>query len=345
MSPSALGKQYKRYQRYTGVTGSVFAMLLAAASTASADPNAEAPPLPAPPPPTHSDTSCRLDAHEGIDDADARTAALLVCSEIARLNPPPDAHYHVTLGKLGSIIILSVTREGDTPAVTADVRELRLRGIEEAAVAAPRLADSIVHGTPIAETEKFDNLVGQETHGAPKKGGGSVHFSLGVVGELPPLDQGFGPAPGLSLRVHYETKSWEIGGDIRFGNGQVSDSSPEVGFFMAELGGRYFFNETDVTPFLGAGIGWDYLNLKIPSLGFQGDNSGLGAFAEAGVEFLRTYHTHLSVGFRLDLPFFSINGYENDLCLNNLGSTSTNVCSGYTTYYYAPVSLELRLTF
>jgi hypothetical protein len=338
-------------KRYTWVTGSVFGVIFAAASTASADSTADAPAaLPALPSAgaaaPHSDTSCRLDAHEGIDDPDARTAALLVCSEIARLNPPPDAHYHVTLGKLGTIIILSVTREGDTPGVTADVRELRLHGIEEAAVAAPRLAESIVHGTPIAETEKFDNLVGQETHGAPKKGGGSVHFSLGVVGELPPLDQSFGPAPGLSLRVHYETKAWEIGGDIRFGSGQVSSTSPSVGFFMAELGGRYFFNETDVTPFVGGGLGWEYLNLQIPAIGFSGNNSGLGAFAEAGVEFLRTYHTHLSVGVRLDLPFFSINGYGNDDCFNAQPTVSnTTICTGATTYYYAPVSLELRLTF
>src|SRR5579871_1346841 len=168
-----------------------FGVLFASASTSWADSAigevGEMPALPAAGPRgPHADTSCRLDAHEGIADADSRTAALLICSEIARLNPPADAHYHVTLGKLGTIVILSVTREGDTPAVTADVRELRLHGIEEASIAAPRLAESIVRGTPIVETEKFDNLVGQETRAAPKRGGGSVHFSLGVVGEIPP---------------------------------------------------------------------------------------------------------------------------------------------------------------
>jgi hypothetical protein len=334
-------------RRVPCVAGSVFGVLFAAASAASADATAaDGPDARVTVTASHSDTSCRLDAHEGIDDADARTAALLVCSEIARLNPPADAHYHVTLGKLGTIIILSVTREGDTPAVTADVRELRLHGIEEASVAAPRLADSIVHGTPIAETEKFDNLVGQETRPAPKKGGGSVHFSLGVVGELPPLDQGIGPAPGLDLHVHYETKSWELGGGMRFGNGQASSTAPDVGFFMAELSGRYFFNETDVTPFVGGGIGWEYLNLQIPGIGFIGNNWGLGAFAEAGVEFLRTYHTHLSIGFRLDLPFFSINSGADESCaLAPLGTTSNGTCPRAMTYYYAPASLELRLTF
>lgn len=322
--------------------------IFASPSGASADSAiGEAPAPAAAPVVARSESSCRLDAHDGIDDADARTAALLVCSEIARLNPPADAHYHVTLGKLGSIIILSVTREGDNPAITADVRELRLRGIEEASVAAPRLADSIVHGTPIVETERVDNLVGQETRQTPKRGGGSVHFSLGIVGEIPPLDQGIGPAPGLDLHVHYENKSWELGGGMRFGHGQVSSSAPEVGFYMAELGGRYFMNETDVTPFVGAGLGWEYLNLNIPSTSFQGNNSGLGAYAEVGMEFLRTYHTHLSVGVRLDLPFFSIDGYwNNNSCSNTAGiSPTASLCSGPTTYYYAPASLELRLTF
>ena len=330
-----------------------FGVLFAAASTSSADSAiGEAPAAPAPSAAVPSaaaprfDSSCRLDAHEGIDDPDARTAALLVCSEIARLNPPADAHYHVTLGKLGTIIILSVTREGETPEVTADVRELRLRGIEEASVAAPRLAESIVHGTPIVETEKVDNLVGQETRPTAKRGGGSVHFSLGIVGEIPPLDQGVAPAPGLDLHVHYENKAWELGGGMRFGSGQATSSAPAVGFYMAELGGRYFMNETDVTPFFGAGVGWEYLNLRIPSTGFEGNNAGLGAYAEIGVEFLRTYHTHLSVGVRLDLPFFSINGDWTDAC-SNTGSISNvqTLCSNTTTYYYAPTSLELRLTF
>lgn len=172
-----------------------------------------------------------------------------------------------------------------------------------------------------------------------------MHFSLGIVGELPPLDQGFGPAPGLSLRVHYEAKSWELGGDIRFGDGQATSTAPRVGFFMAELGGRYFFNETDVTPYIGGGIGWEYLNLQIPSIGFAGDNEGLGVFGEVGVEFLRTYHTHLSVGARLDLPFFSINDNGFESCPLAPNTFSTTTCGGQSAYYYAPLSIELRLTF
>jgi hypothetical protein len=317
--------------------------LFVAASAAGQDA-----PLPPPPPTTPPPQlgvaagRCRLGDHAGIDDADAETAAQLVCREIERFGPPPGVRYHVTLGKLGTVIIYSVTREGDTPDRAVDERELRLHGIEEASVAAPRLAEAIVRGTPIGETEKFDNLVGEESR-RPAKKPGSVHFSLGILGNLPPLDQGIGPAPGLDLHVHYETKSFELGGGLRFGGGAVSQSSPTMAFFMAEVGGRFFFSDTDFSPYLGGGFAWDVLSLDIPG-GFSGSNAGLGTYFDVGVEFLRTYHTHLSAGFRADVPFFSLNG--STFCANSGTSGETfGVCSTANTYYYWPLSVEVRLTF
>jgi hypothetical protein len=324
----------------------VGASLFVAAGAAGQDPPFP-PPLPPPPPTTPPPTlitgggSCRLGEHAGIDDADAQTAAQLVCNEIARIGPPPGVRYHVALGKLGTVIIYSVTREGDTPDSVVDERELRLHGIEEASVAAPRLAESIVHRTPIAETEKFDNIVGEESR-RPTKKPGSVHFSLGLLGNLPPLDQGIGPAPGLDLHVHYETKSFELGGGLRFGGGQVNRTSPTMAFFMAEVGGRYFFSDADFSPYLGGGFAWDVLSLTIPG-GFSGTNAGLGSYFDVGVEFLRTYHTHLSAGFRADVPFFSLNSSEYNNCDNN-GSGAFVACSA-PTYYYWPLSIEVRLTF
>jgi hypothetical protein len=328
------------------------APVVAHAAPSSAQENDDPmPPLPASasdsPARAPSGGTCRLGTHDGIEDADARTAALLLCSEIARLGPPADTRYHVTLGKLGTLIIYSVTREGDTPDVTADVRELRLHGIEEASVAAPRLAEAIVHGTAIAETEKVDNIVGEETRRPARKGGGSAHFSLGIVGNLPPLDQGVGPAPGLDLHVHYETKSWELGGGIRFGGGQVTNTAPSVAFFMAELGGRYYATDTDVSPYFGGGLAWDYLSLSLPGT-FSGNNGGLGAFMDAGVELLRAYHTHLSFGVRADLPFFSLSNNDDlaGTCVEAQGTVSNpSNCAARSTFYYWPLSIEVRLTF
>jgi hypothetical protein len=253
----------------------------------------------------------------------------------------------VALGKLGSTTILSVAREGETPGSTADSREMRLQTIEEVMVAAPRIAEAIVKGLPLTETEKVDNLVGQETR-QPKSKPGKTHFALGLVGVLPPLDQGLTPAPGLVLDVHYETGSqqFEVGGSMRFGGGDGGPDNPAIcnGFFVFSLGGRWYTADTDVSPYLGGGLTWSFLNLSLPGqTAFQGNGSGLGAYVDAGVQILRTHHAHLAFGARLDLPFFSLKDQT------SVGFSST---PGYTaiaapppSIYYAPLSLEIRLTF
>jgi hypothetical protein len=321
--------------------------LFAPATALAQEPPDNPPPLEQLPAPSAPSPACRLGDHEGFDEADARTAARLVCAEIAHAGAPAGTHYRVALGKLGSTTILSVAREGDTPGSTADSREMRLQKIEEVMVAAPRIAEAIVKGLPITETEKVDNLVGQETR-QPLSKPGKTHFALGLVGVLPPLDQGLTPSPGLVLDVHYETGSqqFEVGGSMRFGGGNGGADNPAIcnGFFVFSLGGRWYSADTDVSPYLGGGLSWSFLNLSLPGqTGFQGQGSGLGAYVDAGVEILRTHHAHLAFGARLDLPFFSVKdqGY----------STGFSSTPGYTappppsSIYYAPLSLEIRLTF
>jgi hypothetical protein len=301
-------------------------------------PAAEAPPVTVTIPP------CRLAEHAGFEEADARTAALLVCASIAHAGASPGARYRVSLGKLGSIIILSVAEEGTTIGSTVDSREMRLQGIEEVDVAAPRIAAAIVHGIPLVETERVDNLVGGDTR-VPKARPGTVHFALGLVGMAPPLDQGMSPAPGLMLDLHYETPNqrFELGGSFRGGAGQASNESPSVGFAIFSVGGRYYTSDTDFSPYVGGGLSWGYLNLTLPGQNnLSGSNSGLGAYADAGVEILRTHHTHLSVGARLDVPFFALNTGGGETYNPSTGGYATPTQS---TYFYAPLSLEVRLTF
>lgn len=294
----------------------------------------------APAPIAYAVPPCRLGGHGGIEDADAQTAASLVCAEVSHAGAPLDARYRVMLGKLGSILILQVAREGAQPGTTVDSREIRLQGIEEVSVAAPRIAESIVHGTPLKETEKVDNLVLEETR-APKTKPGKSHFTFGLVGALPPLDRGMEAAPGVSVGLHYETKSFEIGGDLR-GGGSSGSQSLKTSFVMLSIGARYFTSDSNVSPYAGGGLSWDGLNLHLPN-GFGGDNSGLGAYADAGVEMLRTHHAHLAFGARLDLPFFALSGND-DVALDSSGYGSRST-PARSSFYYAPLSLEARLTF
>jgi hypothetical protein len=332
------------------VAPAAFVAALVVPGVALAQPPPPPPPsaLPAPyeaPPPgvVISVPPCRLGEHAGIDEADAQTAGQIVCAQLQHTGAAPADHYRVTIGKLGSIIILSVAREGTTLGSTADSREMRLQGIEEVEVAAPRVAESIVHGTPLPETEKVDNLVGGETR-QPKTKPGKTHFALGLTGLFPPLDQSLGPAPGVVMDIHYETGDgrFELGGAFRAGGGSSSSGSPSMGFVMFSVGGRYYTSDADISPYVGGGMSYEYLNLTLPSENLQGSNAGLGAYVDAGAEILRTHHTHLSLGGRLDLPFFALN-------TNSTGSASPvgsgPAPSAPSSFYYAPVSLELRLTF
>jgi hypothetical protein len=302
------------------------------------------PPLPPPPPspaapPPESAPSCSLSEHAGFEEPDARTAAMLVCSAIAHAGPAYQARYRVSLGKLGSTVILSVAEEGATPGSTVDSREMRLQGIEEVEVAAPRIAAALVHHIPVTDTETVDNLVGGETR-KPQGRSGKVHFALGLVGVEPPLDQGFAPAPGIILDVHYETPDLrlELGGSFRAGGGSASNTSPQEAFAIFSVGARYYTSDADVSPYLGAGLSWEFLSLTLP-YDFTGNNSGLGAYIDAGVEILRTHHAHLALGVRLDVPFFALNS-----SIGDAGSVSPNTPLP-SSYYYAPLSLEMRLTF
>jgi hypothetical protein len=293
---------------------------------------------------------CRLAEHAGYEEPDARTAAQLVCSAIARAGASPAEHYRVSLGKLGSAVILSVAQEGGTVGSTVDSREMRLTSIEEVEVAAPRIADAIVHGVPLVETEKVDNLVGPETR-QPKSKAGKVHFALGLLGMAPPLNVGVSPSPGMILDTHYETgnQRLELTGSFRFAAGSGDNTSPQANAVLFSIGTRYFTSDTDFSPYVGGGLSWGYYDLKLPASDsaqyVEAQSSGLGAYVDAGFEILRTHHAHLAIGARLDLPFFAL--HNTDYSSGYVDSAG-NYVSGTTSssnYYYLPVSLEMRLTF
>jgi hypothetical protein len=334
---------------HLAVAAGILATFVASVAVAQDDPTTydSEKPSPAPAPPVASSAAagyslqCAAGDQTGIDRADARTATALVCAEVAKAGPPADAQFRVSLGRLGSIVVLSVARVGGSSG-TSDLREIRLSGIEEVAVAAPRIAESIVRGTPLADTAKVDNIVGEEAR-TPRVRSGKLHFGLGLVGQLPPLDHGLAPSPGVMLDLHYESHQWELGGSFRAGGGGMDNSAPHLGFVSLSLGGRYFTSDADFSPYVGGGLSWGYQNLSVPAIGFQGDNSGLGAYADAGVEVMRSNNMHLAFGLRFDLPFYSLNA--NTTYTTYAPGTTTGSASSQSSFYYAPLSIEARLTF
>ncbi len=266
---------------------------------------------------------------------DATVASRLVCGEIARFGASPAAHFRVSVGKLGSAIILSVTeRYGESGDQTHGLRVMRVESLQAVPEVAPRIARAIVLDLPVEEpprTEPAPQGEEREQLAASGHQGGTTHFAIGFITLLAPPDRELQAAPGIDLDVHFETGdgAWEMGGDLRLGAKQ-GDSS----IAFAALGGgvKYFTSRAEASPYVGGGFMLEALELELPGLDFSGTGFGAGAYVDAGVEVFRRNHTHLAFGARLDLPFFAIAN-------NNFPGFSS-----VSRFYYAPLAFEARLT-
>lgn len=294
-------------------------------------------PPPASPPPAapamevRGSAACIAGISEGIPRGDAHTAAALVCQALrdtgADVSAEPvdpelatgrSSAYRVDVRPLGALVFVQVIFESPigTPVQS---RSLQLNGIEEVSVAAPRIADSIVHGTPLEKTAKVTNLVGEDTRVYQKKYGETM-FAFGVLGYA--LPDGTLAGYGVFGRLYYEAERYAVGLDLRLGTSGTSDGDSSL--IGLSVGARYFLNADDISPFVGGGAGILWIGQK-RSYGGNTSNqtsgsypeddyrtqlrgSGLAAFGEAGVEFLRMHKTRLDVLLRADAPFFDMEG-------------------------------------
>jgi outer membrane protein W len=294
--------------------------------------------------PSEGSPGCRLTSSRGVNTGDAETATHMLCSEIVQAGAPAASRYRVAFGSLGSLIIVSVDREGEAPGSVADSRTMTLHGIEEIRIAAPRLAQSLVNGTPLASTQTVDNVVTDEGR-VPVTKPGKMQVGLGLAGAFTPYD-GMGLAPAFVGDLHYGMSQIEISGSLRFSSpgswsadGASDRSSPTGGIVSLSIGGRYFTSDKEVSPYFGGGVAYSYFRLALPN-GFDGSGSGLGVYLDAGVEILRTHKSRLAIGVRFDLPFFAVNDTN--------GTPRASLPTGAPVpgnVYFAPISVEARLTF
>jgi hypothetical protein len=276
-----------------------------------------------------------IGSHEGIPPGDAHTSVALVCDALRQAGAnvsatPAEAPgaadrtaYRVDLLPLGQVVILQVGYESPIGTRT-DSRSLRLDGIEEVVVAAPRLAESLVRGTPVSATAKVDTLVGQETRPYLKEYGETM-FGLGIMGFALPGDAWGGY--GITAHLRYEAKRFAVGIDVRLGVSSDNDGDSDLA--GVSLGARYFLNEGDIAPFVGGGAGILWLGVEreyehaattnppgsVPPYYDYGyddrtplDGSGLAFFGEVGVEFLRMHGSRIDAALRLDAPVFQLSG-------------------------------------
>jgi hypothetical protein len=283
-------------------------------------------PAPAPAFEARGSAVCIAGWSEGLPRGDVHTAAALACQALRdsgadvsaepvdQAPPGATSAYRVELRPLGTIVILQVSFESPI-GTQVQRRSLELSSIEEVPVAAPRIADSIVRGTPLAQTAKLDTLVGQETREHAKKYG-ETFFAIGVLGFAMPDKTWAGY--GAFGRVYYEAERYAVSLDLRLGTSANNDG--DAGLFGLAVGARYFLNAEDISPFFGGGAGILWLSQKrVHTAGAtsggtyapdfydtQLNASGLAAYGEVGVEFLRMHRTRVDAALRADAPFFQL---------------------------------------
>ncbi len=278
---------------------------------------------------------CLVGNNPGIDDTDSETAAMLVCDELRKqgisvsdpvFEAPASVNvYRVSLRRLGEKIFVRLSQENPIGTVIAE-RQMTLANIEEMIPAAPRLVDALVHGKPIDATVDMETVAEQEARELRKITGESL-WNVGIFGTTI-LRTDIVAEPGWQFGWTYQTPSYSIGTEGRFSGNEDEDDG--FTFFSWSIGGRYFINKQNISPFAGGGLAivnasyvtreteehkthnpfrndWDY---EYHDYYDSEDDSGLGIYGVVGIELLRLTQSRLNLEMRVDRPFFILDSQD-----------------------------------
>lgn len=272
---------------------------------------------------------CAAGEINGITADNAATTVQLVCSEItSRVSPSNGATYRVDMGRLGRLAILAVrTIRAGEPDKSISVQ---LEGIEEVAVAAPRLGEAVATGKPFEATAGVDNLVREENRKyANKKRDGESLYGGGLYGMTILNGEGEDNGAGLIGKYEYQAPSFGAGASFFF--------NLESPFMLGiSVDGRRFFSNSDIAPFAGGGL--TYMGFSDSAFNYkEGDeyvtNVSLGAYVSGGFEAFRSYENRLTIEARAFLPFSAADKcVEGEPCNSNERSD---------TAYAVPVMINL----
>lgn len=265
--------------------------------------------------------------------------------------------YHVSLSSRGAGWNVTLRKEAAAGGVTSQVTVNTLAGID---ALAPRLADAVEAPPAIRASVPAALGVGTVVTGAvpdaprkppepPRSSGVLPQFSWGpglAVYGFPGGHQWL--SPGLALEVGYEAAHFAIVHGLRVGIGDAGTEQTELSRVTFDFGARWFPVNGPTSFFLGAGIGFLYLNVdddpaedftfNFDSSGsggdtetFRGDEGGGFGYLELGFELWRTSHTHLLAFGRAEFPTFEVNSF--------IGSNAREY------RYIVPVSIGTTLLF
>jgi hypothetical protein len=173
----------------------------------------------------------------------------------------------------------------------------RLTGstVEDMEALTARMADALTARRSTEQVASLDNITAKETENEPDRRRSLYNAGL-ALGYLFPVGNSFDYEASSGARKHYDQmirftwlNSWEFRNDMALG-ADLTWSIPSV--IGADLNLRYHFNRTDVSPFVGGGVGLHYV-----SGGGRFDEeerkSGPALNGQAGLMLFRTYDVNV----------------------------------------------------
>lgn len=265
--------------------------------------------------------------YQGIDEPDAQSAALLVAIELRKQgisvgDPVYEAHisasvYQISFRRLGEKILVRLTQEVPIGTIIIE-RQLWIINIEEMVEAAPRLVEALVHKKSIASTVDIESVVEGDTPVTRKITGESL-WTMGLFGAFVPgtkLNGELGAEVGLS----YERPTYAVETEFRLAGGESGGDTFIFGSWS--IGGRYFFNKQNISPYVGGGLALAAVNYEAKITGREQDpfwgewyyqddyrsegDTGMGVYVIGGIEMLRLSRNRLKLELRVDRTLFQL---------------------------------------
>ncbi len=257
--------------------------------------------------------------HLGVNEVDAESAGKLIAGEFRKIGIPMSGPvyeepktgyvYRLSFQSLGEKILVHISRE--MPGMPAIEKQIWIDSIEDLIKAAPRLVDAVVHNKEITDTTKMETVTQHEAAELNKLPGESL-WTMGIFGTFIPGTD-IAAKPGYEFGWSYETPKYAVGSEFR------ASFSDEYNFGSWSIGGRYFFNTKNISPYIGGGLSisagsyddyyndsWYYDNgYYYDDYDESGENSGLGAYFVGGVSMLRLTKSRLKFEIRVDRPLLS----------------------------------------
>ena len=266
--------------------------------------------------------------HTGIEEVEANSVAQLIAIELRKMSisvsdpviipPVSGTIYRLSFNMLGGKTLVRLTHEIPIGNIIAE-RQIWISNIEEMIEAAPRLVDALINKKPISSTADIESVV-QGDSPITRKISGESFWSMGLFGTFVPGTNFIGEF-GIEAGLSYERPTYGIETEFRFTGGEESGGDT-LYFASWSIGGRYFFNKQNISPYIGGGLAlvishyrtqvtrrekdwfsdewYDYDDYNSES------DTGMGVYVIGGIEMLRLYRNRLNLEVRIDRTFFQL---------------------------------------